>query len=158
MCGLCHPIAIMIVIIHVMTIVVYVIPYYFHDYNHGWMIRWKHNTMIFLDVLMPIFLGLTYIVTNFPMWNMIFLKMDSITQNINELIFQFWMNFTKPTDIQAIMNFIITICQCPSLTYGLILYSHFMGSVQNFEACNFEGPWHLRSKNMDKILLFFLSI
>lgn len=47
------------------------------------------------------------------------------------------------------------ICLGPSLTYGLIIYSHFIGSVQNFEACNFEGPWHLRSKHMEKIVLFF---
>ncbi len=53
------------------------------------------------------------------------------------------------------MDFIITICLGPSLTYGLIIYSHFIGSVQNLEACNFEGPWHLRSKHMEKILLFF---
>ncbi len=121
------------------------------------IMRSSENTLqwIFLDVLMPIFLGLTYIVRNVPMWNMSFLKRDSITRNINELIFQFWMNFRKPTNIQAMMDFIITICLGPSLTYGLIIYSHFIGSLQNFEACNFEGPWHLRSKHMDKILIFF---
>jgi hypothetical protein len=65
------------------------------------------------------------------------------------------MNFRKPTNIQANMDFIITICLGPSLTYGLIIYSHFIGSIQNFEACNFEGPWHFKVKTYGQNINFF---
>jgi hypothetical protein len=35
---LCHLITTMTILVYAMMIVVYVIPYHFHDQNHGWMI------------------------------------------------------------------------------------------------------------------------
>jgi hypothetical protein len=63
------------------------------------------------------------------------MKHEKISQGLNllkhnEFIFQLWKNYTKTIDIQSTMNFTIYICLESSPTYGLIIYSHFMGLIK----------------------------
>ncbi len=83
----------------------------------------------FCDISKPFFLGSTSIKLHsspHETW-----KNNTRTQFKHyELIFQLWKNHTKTINIQSMMNFTIYICLESSPTYGLIIYSHFMGSIK----------------------------